>query len=72
MKADYQGIQNQNSQSPIDFEYQATTQTVSWWQPALDWMMHGNPILRVAVAILMVGVVLLLRFASEHWQLSLG
>ncbi|ENX24638.1 hypothetical protein F892_00060 [Acinetobacter vivianii] len=46
--------------------------TPSWWQPALDWMMHGNPILRVAVAVLMVGVVLLLRFASEHWQLSLG
>lgn len=35
-------------------------------------MVHGNPILRVAVAVLMVGVVLLLRFASEHWQLSLG
>ncbi|EOR05243.1 hypothetical protein F896_03246 [Acinetobacter genomosp. 15BJ] len=44
----------------------------AWWQPALDWMIHGNPILRVAVAVLMVGVVLLLRFASEHWQLSLG
>ena len=44
----------------------------AWWQPAFDWMIHGNPILRVAVAVLMVGVVLLLRFASEHWQLSLG
>ncbi|MGE8549433.1 MAG: DUF2339 domain-containing protein [Acinetobacter calcoaceticus] len=44
----------------------------AWWQPAIDWMVHGNPILRVAVAVLMVGVVLLLRFASEHWQLSLG
>ncbi|WP_426455915.1 DUF2339 domain-containing protein [Acinetobacter sp. KB005] len=44
----------------------------AWWQPAVDWMVHGNPILRVAVAVLMVGVVLLLRFASEHWQLSLG
>ena len=44
----------------------------AWWQPAFDWMIHGNPIPRVAVAVLMVGVVLLLRFASEHWQLSLG
>lgn len=44
----------------------------AWWQPALDWLMHGNPILRVAIAILMIGVVLLLRFASEHWQLSLS
>ncbi|MCP6547555.1 DUF2339 domain-containing protein, partial [Klebsiella pneumoniae] len=48
------------------------TQTTAWWQPAVDWMIHGNPILRVAVAVLMVGVVLLLRFASEHWQFSLG
>ena len=45
---------------------------IPWWKPAVEWMIHGNPILRVAVAILMVGVVLLLRFASEHWQLSLG
>ncbi|PSD39114.1 DUF2339 domain-containing protein [Acinetobacter radioresistens] len=44
----------------------------SWWQPAINWMVHGNPILRVAVAVLMIGVILLLRFASEHWQLSLG
>ena len=48
------------------------SQPPAWWQPALDWMKHGNPILRVAVAVLMVGIVLLLRFASEHWQLSLA
>ncbi|MCH7311972.1 DUF2339 domain-containing protein [Acinetobacter sp. ANC 4805] len=72
MRADHQAIPNQNSPSPVDFEHQTTTRTVTWWQPALDWMIHGNPILRVAVALLMVGVVLLLRFASEHWQLSLG
>ncbi|HDK8953419.1 TPA: DUF2339 domain-containing protein [Acinetobacter baumannii] len=53
-------------------EQTVRTQTTAWWQPAVDWMIHGNPILRVAVAVLMVGVVLLLRFASEHWQLSLG
>ncbi|URM40421.1 DUF2339 domain-containing protein [Acinetobacter sp. AS23] len=51
---------------------QPTHVNSTWWQPAVDWMVHGNPILRVAVAVLMVGVVLLLRFASEHWQLSLG
>ncbi|MDQ1208598.1 putative membrane protein [Acinetobacter baylyi] len=49
----------------------STTKT-AWWQPALKWFMHGNPILRVAIALLMIGVVLLLRFASEHWQLSLS
>jgi len=52
--------------------HQAKAKEPTWYQPAIDWMIHGNPILRVAVAILMVGVVLLLRFASEHWQLSLG
>ncbi len=50
----------------------STSSQTAWWQPILQWMIHGNPILRIAVAVLMVGVVLLLRFASEHWQLSLG
>lgn len=50
----------------------STSSQAAWWQPILQWMIHGNPILRIAVAVLMVGVVLLLRFASEHWQLSLG
>ncbi len=51
---------------------QTVTAEPAWWQPFWNWMLHGNPILRVAVAVLMVGVILLLRFASEHWQLSLG
>lgn len=59
----------QNSSSAV---HPSESKQAAWWQPALDWMIHGNPILRVAVAILMVGVILLLRFASEHWQLSLG
>ncbi|WP_151769079.1 DUF2339 domain-containing protein [Acinetobacter colistiniresistens] len=70
MQASPESVQTatqQNSISP-----RSKPKQPAWWQPALDWMMHGNPILRVAVAILMVGVVLLLRFASEHWQLSLG
>ncbi|RUP38039.1 MAG: DUF2339 domain-containing protein [Acinetobacter sp.] len=68
--------QPKSSQTAIDVTAQppnlAQAKAPVWWQPALDWMIHGNPILRVAVALLMVGVVLLLRFASEHWQLSLG
>lgn len=44
----------------------------SWVQKTLHWFQHGNPILRIAVLVLLVGVILLLRFASEHWQLSLG
>lgn len=38
----------------------------------LNWMQHGNPILKLAIVVLLIGVVLLLRFASEYWQLSLG
>jgi len=72
MQARPESIQSpilQNSSSAV---HPSESKQAAWWQPALDWMIHGNPILRVAVAILMVGVILLLRFASEHWQLSLG
>lgn len=62
----------QPKQTSVDSNTASSESTRTWWQPAVDWMQHGNPILRVAVAVLMVGVVLLLRFASEHWQLSLG
>ena len=62
----------QPQQTSVDSNTASSESTRTWWQPAVDWMQHGNPILRVAVAVLMVGVVLLLRFASEHWQLSLG
>ena len=60
-----------NQQQPDSIALNSPSRKQAWWQPALDWLMHGNPILRVAIAILMIGVVLLLRFASEHWQLSL-
>lgn len=62
----------QPQQTSVDLNTASSGSAPAWWQPAVDWMQHGNPILRVAVALLMVGVVLLLRFASEHWQLSLA
>jgi uncharacterized membrane protein len=37
-----------------------------------DWLFQGNPVLKAAMMILVVGVVLLLRFATEHWQISLA
>lgn len=37
-----------------------------------QWLFKGNPVLKVAIAVLVVGIVLLLRFATEHWQLSLA
>ncbi|WP_038344451.1 DUF2339 domain-containing protein [Acinetobacter sp. A47] len=67
-----EAVQTSSTQSTTTVAQTTAPETPSWWQPALDWMIHGNPILRVAVTVLMVGVVLLLRFASEHWQLSLG
>ena len=35
------------------------------------WVLKGNPVLKAAVAILLIGIILLLRFATEHWQISL-
>ncbi|RZF50153.1 DUF2339 domain-containing protein [Acinetobacter halotolerans] len=72
MQANTGSSQQTNTQNPLPIIPASEAKDAAWWQPAFDWMVHGNPILRVAVAILMVGVVLLLRFASEHWQLSLG
>lgn len=72
MRADQPPVHDQTTQSSIDEMSSKQIEQPTWWRPAVDWMMHGNPILRVAVAVLMVGVVLLLRFASEHWQLSLS
>ncbi len=37
-----------------------------------QWLFQGNPVLKVAVVVLIIGVVLLLRFATEHWQLSVA
>ncbi len=37
-----------------------------------QWLFKGNPVLKVAIAVLVIGIVLLLRFATEHWQLSLA
>ncbi|MCJ0829939.1 DUF2339 domain-containing protein [Acinetobacter sp. NIPH1876] len=72
MQARPESVQSPILQNATSAAHSSESKQPAWWQPALDWMIHGNPILRVAVAILMVGVILLLRFASEHWQLSLG
>ena len=37
-----------------------------------QWIFQGNPVLKVAILVLVIGIVLLLRFATEHWQLSLA
>ena len=37
-----------------------------------QWIFQGNPVLKVAILVLVIGIILLLRFATEHWQLSLA
>ncbi|MCJ8147023.1 DUF2339 domain-containing protein [Acinetobacter sp. A3.8] len=44
----------------------------SMWDATLNWFKGGNSIVRIAVVILLIGVVLLLRFASEYWQLTIS
>lgn len=49
--------------------YQVMT---SFLQAGIDWFKGGNSIVRIAIIILLIGVILLLRFASEYWQLTLS
>lgn len=37
-----------------------------------QWIFQGNPVLKAAILVLVIGIILLLRFATEHWQLSLA
>lgn len=41
-------------------------------QQIKHWIFEGNPVLKTAISILVIGMILLLRFATEHWQLSLA
>ncbi|MEB6566091.1 DUF2339 domain-containing protein [Acinetobacter towneri] len=51
---------------------QAQASHPSLLEQAQTWLLHGNPVLKVAIVVLLTGVVLLLRFATEHWQFSLA
>ncbi|WP_089606030.1 DUF2339 domain-containing protein [Acinetobacter piscicola] len=44
----------------------------SLWSAFVDWFKGGNSIVRVAIIILLIGIILLLRFASEYWQPTLS
>ncbi|MHA3084476.1 DUF2339 domain-containing protein [Acinetobacter sp. ANC 5383] len=57
---------------PAEPQIAFPSQTNPHWQAVLEWLVKGNLILKVAVVLLLIGVVLLLRFASEYWQVSLG
>lgn len=61
--------ENKNNENKTGENYQVMT---SFLQAGIDWFKGGNSIVRIAIIILLIGVVLLLRFASEYWQLSLS
>lgn len=45
---------------------------LSFFDQIKRWIFNGNPVLKIAILVLVIGVILLLRFATEHWQLSLA
>lgn len=47
-------------------------QSPSFFQQIKLWVFTGNPVLKVAILVLVIGIILLLRFATEHWQFSLA
>lgn len=48
------------------------TMPLSLFAQLKQWIFTGNPVLQTAVVVLLIGLILLLRFATVHWQLSLG
>ncbi|AOA59146.1 DUF2339 domain-containing protein [Acinetobacter larvae] len=50
----------------------APPETLGFWAQCKQWLWQGNPVLKAAIVVLVIGIILLLRFASEHWQLDLA
>ncbi|WP_180060590.1 DUF2339 domain-containing protein [Acinetobacter sp. YH12135] len=61
-----------SSRSAAPFATESGASSNSLLQQAQSWLLHGNPVLKAAIVVLLIGVVLLLRFATEHWQFSLA
>ena len=53
-------------------QFEAPTASLDLAQQLRQWIFHGNPVLKAAISILLIGIILLLRFATEHWQLELA
>lgn len=62
-------VENQPAQRP---ESQIASPSIGLIDQLKQWIFQGNPVLKVAILVLVMGIVLLLRFATEHWQLSLA
>ena len=57
---------------PLPIAAQASPDQPQLLDQIQQWIFRGNPVLKAAIAILVIGIILLLRFATEHWQLSLA
>ncbi|WP_410211534.1 DUF2339 domain-containing protein [Aquirhabdus sp.] len=57
---------SQKAISNLEPDERSTDVVSSVWRSLLAWFQGGNAIVRVGVIVLLIGVVLLLRFASEH------
>ena len=74
--AEHAVVKEQSKQQASELQYDPQQlkdyqQSTSILQTTLDWFKGGNSIVRIAVVILLIGVVLLLRFATEYWEISL-
>ncbi|NHB59557.1 DUF2339 domain-containing protein [Acinetobacter sp. 194] len=68
---DLQQTTNLSSQA-VGHTTESSSNEIGLQQQIQQWLFTGNPVLKVAILILVIGVILLLRFATEHWQLSLA
>lgn len=64
-------IENQSEIQASQFST-SEAQDLGFIDQIKHWLFKGNPVLKVAILVLVVGIILLLRFATEHWQLSLA
>ncbi|MDM1245800.1 DUF2339 domain-containing protein [Acinetobacter sp. R933-2] len=70
-----QSITPENSTAVISNSTQPLSEThpeMSLIQQMKQWIFQGNPVLKAATVVLVIGIILLLRFATEHWQVSLS
>ena len=56
----------------IEVQTENLKETNSLSQSIQHWLFQGNPVLKGAIVVLVIGVILLLRFATEYWQVSLS
>lgn len=63
-----QNLSNQNQPLPLEPDESTVNVVTSLFLSAKNWFMGGNMIVRVGVLVLLVGVVLLLRLASDYFD----